>query len=266
MPQKYELASETSREMLAALKDFKTTALASEARAYERYDLNDDRKITVKAFASDQLKRHFEVGKQAPSFKHAFVKLADDHRVYHSGQNIRRTFEKELDDLRDKSILNIAATDVTEISVTAKNATINFKRQLSQPKTHDKKDAKKDAKKEATPEPAKVTWINPGGPNGDPAKIDKLLTTLADLKCAQFIYDRKKADFSEPAYTLTIKSPKPHTLNLFSEGVKKDNDIPATSSEQNDAFYLQTWKANEIKEAINSILGIKPKEEAKESK
>lgn len=256
MPQKYRVAVENSRKMTNALKDFKITALISEARAYNRYGLSDNKKYVIKAFAGDDLKRHFELGKQSPSFNQAFIKLVNDHRVYQSGQNLRRIFEKDLDDLRNKSIFSVAATDVTELSVTKGGATIHFKRKLSQPKPAAKKDDKNDIRSEM----AKVTWLNPGGPDGDPAKIDKLIKTLSDLKAASFIYDKKKSDYQKPAYSLTVKSPNSLTLSLFErDDGKTKEDLPAVSSASADPFFVHSWKADEIKKAINNLLGIKPK-------
>ena len=91
------------------------TTLASESKNYERYELDDDHKITVKAWSEDALVRDFEVGKSAPSFRHTFVKLAGDHRVYHARENFRRVFEKTLDDLRDKTVLSFDKNQINRI-------------------------------------------------------------------------------------------------------------------------------------------------------
>ena len=48
--------------MLSALDALTLTALVSESKDYNRYDLNDEKRITVKAWQQDMLKRNFDIG------------------------------------------------------------------------------------------------------------------------------------------------------------------------------------------------------------
>jgi hypothetical protein len=93
------------------------TALVSESEDYIRYDLHAGKKITVKAWQEDSLMRNFDIGKAASSFRHTFVKLNDDSRVFHARDNFRGKFELSEDNLRDKSVLSFKITDIQEIQI-----------------------------------------------------------------------------------------------------------------------------------------------------
>ena len=52
------------KNLLEALERLKLTDLVSEAKAYARYDLSDEKKISVKAWANEQLVRNIDIGKE----------------------------------------------------------------------------------------------------------------------------------------------------------------------------------------------------------
>ena len=73
--------------MLNVFESLALTALVSESKDYNRYDLNAEKRITVKAWQQETLKRNFDIGKAAPSFRHTFVKIGDESRVFHASAN-----------------------------------------------------------------------------------------------------------------------------------------------------------------------------------
>ena len=118
-PQKYPASKNKVQQMIDTIEDLKLTALISEAKDYIRYDLSDDKKISVKAWIGDSLSREFEVGKAASSFQHTFVKLAGDPKVYHARDNFRNKFDQDVNDLRDKSVLSFTVSDIQEVKLVA---------------------------------------------------------------------------------------------------------------------------------------------------
>ena len=65
------LADKTKvKAMLNVFESLALTALVSESKDYNRYDLNAEKRITVKAWQQGTLKRNFDIGKAAPSFRH----------------------------------------------------------------------------------------------------------------------------------------------------------------------------------------------------
>ena len=65
-------------DILSLLQDLRVTELVSESASYVRYDISDDKKINVKAWAGNQLERELDVGKAAGTFGHTFIKVPED--------------------------------------------------------------------------------------------------------------------------------------------------------------------------------------------
>jgi hypothetical protein len=235
-------------DILSILKALKVTALVSQSANYVRYDLSPDKKITVKAWAGSQLERELDIGKVANTFGHTFVKLPGDKSVYHAEGNIRRKFDISLDDIRDKQVLIFDENEMAEVLVQAGDQTLAL------------------IKKEMTEEPsistpeedtgtATVFWQAPDGEKIDKDVVDRLLSTLSDLKCSGYLEDSKKGDLKNPTHSVTLKGEgKKYTISLFEELGTEENKIPGLSSMNDSLFYFQTWKAKDITDAIQDLL------------
>ncbi len=81
-PQGYLADSNKVKGMLDGIEQLTLAALVSESKNYNRYDLDDQNKIQIKAWQGETLKRDFLIGKTAPGSQHTFVRLARDDRVY----------------------------------------------------------------------------------------------------------------------------------------------------------------------------------------
>ena len=90
------------RPMIETIANLELTALVSEGNNYPNYSLGKQRRIHVTAWAGEKQIRAFDVGKTAPSYKHTFVKLPDDPRVYHASGSFRKHFSVSKDELRPK--------------------------------------------------------------------------------------------------------------------------------------------------------------------
>ena len=85
-PKEYPADAGKVKNMLDNIEKLTLTALVSESKNYNLYDLSGDAKINVKAWQGDSLKRDIDVGKTASSFRHTFVKTAGDDRVFHAAE------------------------------------------------------------------------------------------------------------------------------------------------------------------------------------
>ncbi|MCF8036896.1 MAG: DUF4340 domain-containing protein [Desulfobacteraceae bacterium] len=90
------------RAMIETIGNLELTAVVSEGSNYPNYSLGKQRRIHVTAWAGDKRIRAFDVGKTAPSYKHTFVKLPDDPRVYHASGSFRKQFAVSKEELRPK--------------------------------------------------------------------------------------------------------------------------------------------------------------------
>jgi hypothetical protein len=93
------------KQLTGIVANLRLTTLISESKNYERYDLDPDHKIAIKAWTGDKLVREFDVGKVASGHRHTYVKLAGNHRVYHAEEMFRSRIEGKADKFRDKTVM-----------------------------------------------------------------------------------------------------------------------------------------------------------------
>ena len=242
--------------MLDTIKELTLTALVSESKNYERYDLNNENKINVKAWAEDSLSREFEVGKVAPSYRHTFIKIADDDHVYHARGNFRDKFDKTPGDLRDKTVLSFKEIEMQEIRITKGMESILISRK--QIPVEIKTDQASDTQSSSPPKEETV-WESADGKEIDSSIMRRITAALTNMQCEKYIDDLKKSDFMDPGYTLEIKGIKEYTLSTFTQTEKYDNNYPAISSENDYPFLLSEHRAENIIKLMDEILK-KPEE------
>ncbi len=250
-PDEYPANSNKIEKMLDVIEGLSLTALVSESENYNRYDLNDEKKITIKAWEKGAVKRTFDIGKVASSFRHTFVKLENDDRVYHARGNFINDFDKTVEELRDKTVLAFNQDEIQYVHITKEKTEIEFTRSdiPVDVKTTEKPDT-------ATPPPSQVQtiWKTADGKRGDKAKIERLLSSLSNLNCHEYINDSKKEDFSNPICTIELKGTKEYKLSIFSKKDKEASDYPAISSENNYPFSLSKSQADNLMKEPNELI------------
>ena len=238
-PNKYNADTNKVNQILDVIGTLSLTALVSKSKNYERYDLNSDRRISVKAWTGETLRREFNVGKPAPSYRHTFVTIADDEHVYHALNNFRHTFEKPIDGMRDKTIFFFDKKDIYHIDIESDRVTASFYRQLPAKKGEENQ-------KMAAGTGFSDKWFNAEDQIVDLSIIDPLLNTLSNLKCASYVPDRAKDDLKDPIYTVTLKGKKTYTLCIFNKINPDDEKYPAVSSQTEYVFNLSKWVADKL--------------------
>jgi len=260
-PQDYPADIDKVKKMLDSIENFTLTALVSESKNYNLYYLTGESGINVKAWQGDSLKRDIDVGKTASSFRHTFVKRAGDDRVFHARGNFRNTFDLNVDDLRDKSVLAYTSSDIQQIQITKGQQSIVLQRtQLPE----NEEAPKTDEKESVSPPPQKTVWQAPDGRTGDETAINQILSRLSNLRCEKFIDERAKEDFTSPLLTLQFKGTQEHRLAIFANDGENNAEYPATSSESKYAFLLSDNLVEEILEDSSKILK-EPETDAAES-
>ncbi|MGD8291926.1 MAG: DUF4340 domain-containing protein [Desulfobacterales bacterium] len=257
-PKEYPANTDLVKGMLEGIEKLTLTALVSESKTYNLYDLTDDTRINVKAWQGDNLKRDIDVGKTASSFRHTFVKPAGNDRVYHARGNLRNTFETTVEDLRDKKVLTFAPADIQEIQIIKENQSLKLVR-AQQPATDESTDA--DKKESNQPPKKSPVWQTPDGQSGDEADVNQILNKLSNLRCETFIEDREKEEFTSPSITIELKGPQQYNLSIFDKPEGEDSQHPATSSASKYAFLLRDTDSESIMKSVSSILKEPEKEE-----
>jgi hypothetical protein len=259
-PQGYPADAAKVKKILDATEKLTLTALVSESKNYGRYNLDDDTKLTVRAWIADTLRRDFAIGKVAPSYRHTFVQVREDHRVYHARGNFRGIFDQTADSIRDKMVLKFEKAEIEEIQVTkGQESTVLIRKRIPV-------EIKLDQETEASSPPAskkEILWESAEGNKADEAKVKRLLTVLSNLRCEQYVGDHKKEDFTNPIYTVRLKGAKEYTLSLFEKMEKDVKGYPAISSESDYPFLLRESQANDIMKHPGEMLA-EPEEQAGE--
>ena len=236
--------------MLSVVGNLKLTALVSESKNYDRYDLSNDKKIHVQAWNGKTLVRDFYVGKAAPTYQHTFVELAKDPNVYHAREDFRRKFDRSVNDLRDKTVLSFAQNTIGEVTLVHDKKTVSLSRkEIPETSSGTKETAAKTSKEQKS----KTVWQDINGRNADPSKVSHLLSFLNRLECEAYIPDSKKEDFKNPDYTVTLKGEKEYTLSIFAKDNKNKN-YSAVSSENDYPFSLSASQADGIKSKVDDLM------------
>jgi len=225
-PQGFPADPKRVKEMLETLAGLNLTALVAESKNYALYELDPAHTVNVKAWQGDQLKRDIDVGKAAPSFRHTFVKVAGDDRVFHAADNFRFRFESGLDEMRDKTVFSFNRQDLQEIHLAKGAASVTLTR--TPPK----------AETPPAGQPAAAAWQGTDGRPANSAAVEMLLGELVDLQCQSFIDDRDKNGFGPPIYSIALKGPNDQTLSIFEPAEKEATAYPAVSSTSNYPFRL----------------------------
>ncbi|MBW2601861.1 MAG: DUF4340 domain-containing protein [Deltaproteobacteria bacterium] len=253
-PDEYPANSDKIEKMLDVIEGLSLTALVSESENYNRYDLNDEKKITIKAWEEGAVKRTFDIGKAASSFRHTFVKLGNDDRVYHARGNFINDFGETVEELRDKTVLAFNQDEIRQVRITKEKTETQFTRTdiPIDVKTTEEPDT-------ATPPPSQVQtiWKTADDKKGDNANIERLLNSLSNLNCHEYINDSKKEDFSNPICTIELKGTKEYRLSIFPKMDKEASGYPAISSENNYPFSLRESQVdNLMKEPDELVKGM----------
>lgn len=233
-PPGYPVDPRLAQEMLDTLSGLTLTALVSASGNFALYELDDAQKANVKAWQNDQLKREIDVGKAAPSFRHTFVRIAGDDRVYHGRDNFSFRFRTRIEDLRDKTVLAFDRQEIREIQIAQGVARLTLVRTTAP----------------AEPPPAgqgtAEAWQTADGRPANGAAVEALLGTLASLQTDGFIEGRDKAALGQPIYSVELKGPQEHSLTLFAPTGGDSKDHPAVSSGSDFPFSLSADHAQRI--------------------
>jgi len=251
------------RNMLNTIEKLTLTTLVSESENYSRYDLDDAKRLTIRAWIGDTLRRDFAIGKVAPSYRHTFVQVGGDHRVYHAGGNFRGIFDQTADNIRDKTVLKFEKAEIQEIQVSKGGESVVFDRKQVPV------EIRVDQDTEVSSLPASKTetlWESAEGQRADQAKLNGLLTALSNLRCETYVDDRKKEDLTNPIYTVQLKGAQDYTLSVFEKTDKDAKAYPAISSESDYPFLLGASQTNKIMKGPAELLAKPLEQEAGQGK
>ena len=264
LPQEYPADPVKVKDMLETITGLTLTELAAEKENYERYELDEASRIRVKAFIGEKVAREFDIGKVPSTYRHTFVRIADDTKVYYARESFRSRFDQEIEDLRHKVVMTFDSNEVSEIRITQAGETVTLTKQMIsvEPDTQAAEAEGEDPETKAPPEPAQQeAWVTPEGKSADKSTLDGILSEMSDLRCDEFLEEGIAEQELDPVFSITVKGAKDFTLRIFA---KQDDDAgkyPALSSESPYAFLLSTYRAERI---IKKQADLFPEEETEQ--
>jgi len=244
--EKYRADKVLVENMLKGISALTLTALASESENYSLYELDEKGRIEVSVYKGDTVLRTVKIGKPASSYRYTFVMIDDDHRVYHAEGNLRNEFDKNISDLRDKTLMAFN-DDIREVILKKGRDEMTIVK-ASAPVSVD---AAKNETGTSEPGESGRTWTTADGKAVKESEIDNMVRALSNFQCDAFIEDRAKEEFKAPIYTLILKGVNTYTISIFE---KKDSQHPAVSSESEYPCLLSEWKANQIMKDFKGLL------------
>jgi Domain of unknown function (DUF4340) len=237
-------------EMTASISNLTITTLISEKENLQRYDLDKDKAILVIAKSNNKIIRQFYIGKTAPTQKHTFITLDDQKAAFHAKGNLRRMFNKSIDNLRDKQIQKFDQTQIKSIEVSKGD----LKRIITK-----KQFAKETAEenKEDTAE-KKTEWQCQDNAELKQESANSVINTLSNLRCSSYLETQTKSDFENktPFLKIVLKADKAFELILFPK--TEQNKYIGISSESKYLFLLEDHIADDIISHADKLLNIKP--------
>lgn len=245
-PQEFPADLVKIQDMLKTISELQLTDLAAESQDFQRYDLDEDSKITVKAFHGDELLRQFDIGKTPATYRHTFVRMTEDTRIYYAKGSFRSRFELEINDLRDKTVMGFDRNEISEIIISQAGEAMIFAKTMLPPPQEDTVAAEQDDATTAPPPGEQEAWVLPDGRMGEKTVLDGILSALSDLRCDEFLEDESPEQSLEPVFSVTVKGTKDYTLKIFTKQEGDNGKYPAISSENAYPFLLSTYGAEQI--------------------
>jgi len=244
----YLADSSSIEKMLDTLKTFKLSDLVSQKEDLNRYELDDDNLILVKAMNGQKIIFEFTMGKTAPSFNHTFVKLTSDKNIYQANGSFRPDFDKTLEDFRDKKVMEFKEESIKQIFIEKDGIS----------KTIISKEEKKDK------EGASITWTSDDGLSVDKEMVSTLLSAVSFLKCEKYLNDttRNKLEKEKPLCKIRLKNENNIDLTIFK--IDTEDDLIGISSMNEYVFALSQFTGKEIVSTIENLLGITKEEKNKD--
>jgi len=244
-------------DILDVLANLSVSTLVSESKNYVRYELDDEKRISVKAWTGGDLSRELDIGKAASTYQHTFIKLAGNPNIYHARGYFKMKFEKSTDDLRDKVVLSFKEDEIKAVEISKDQSTtlISQKEKPSEKKEEKGGESQKDKGSEKDAQKP-FEWQTADGKIMEASKVKDLISYFTDLRCEDYIEDKNKEDFSgkDPMMRITLKGEKDYSLSVFAKDKAKEDNAPAVSSMNAYAFFVTGSTIEQINNKIKALL------------
>ncbi len=244
IPEGYPADEKKVEAMEDALTGLDIGAMVSESGSYGRYDLDEDGKIVAEAFGGGESLAKVDIGKTASTYRHTYIRLPGDDRIYQASGNLRRTFDLEKDRIRDRNVLDAERSSVTGLTVAGVDGRVSLTK-ISKPSAPPA--AGQQEQQEMT------EWITPDSVQADGKIVDGILRQLTSLDADGFPADSiATGDYQ----FFAALGGTGDTLYVY-DYLEGDKKYVASSTQYAFPFLLSEWKAKQIMKTPDEIMGKK---------
>ena len=232
-PEGYPADTGAVDRMLEAVEGLTLNTLVAESGNYAIYDLEGEKRIRLEVYSGPDIVLAIDIGKNASTRRHTFVRLDGREGVYQVGSNLRSVFDTDLSRLRDKTAMEFDRETVSGITLVTPEGPLDISRGAAQPPQEG----------DSVMPAAQSGWVTGDGEPVDGQVVDGLLSSLSNLRCEGYVEGRTKEDFEDPLYTVVVKGLESIRLEIYpAEGEM----FPAVSSQNEYPFFLPRWRAEQI--------------------
>jgi len=247
--------------MTNKIKDLKVTDLISDKPHYERYELDSGHAIRIQAKSNGQIVRDVYIGKKGSTYRHTYIRFEGDPKVYLAEDTLDSYFNKTVDDLRNKDIVQVDIAKIEQVKLWYKNSMLTLNKTIVEKKKEEDTNKQKDKKKDEKEEPIEKEeqWVCKEYPalKIDNDKVKEMLFTFDPLKAYSFPdIDAKTITGKVALITVTVKddsSQNKEEISLIVHKEFENNRYLCTSSKSPYAFTLDEWRAKRIFKTINDL-------------
>ncbi|GEM_PF-3809963 len=203
-------------EMLQVSKLLGGEVVSTNPEKQNFYEVNAEKGLQVKLHnASNQLMAYFFLGSPGPIAGTGYLRFHDSNEVRLVSTDFRLVYDKEVNDLRDKTILKIDVTQTKEIVLQEGKSKIIIKKE-------------------------KEEWRVEGLPQEkiDIATVDRLNATLASLSATDFVQKQtlKELGLDPELFRVTFKSENQSYTLLF--GKTEKNNVYAKRADLEQIYLV----------------------------
>ncbi len=244
--------------MVNKIKDLAITDLISDKPHYERYELDNDHAIRVQAKSNGQIVRDVYIGKKGSTYRHTYVRFEGDPKVYLAEDTLDSYFNKTVDELRNKDIVQLDIAKIDTVKLWYKNTSLTLQKKVVE-KKNEEGNAQKEKQEKLKEIEKEEQWICKEQPAVilDNNKVKEMLYTFDPLKAYSFPdVNAKTLTGKIASITVSVKgeeSQKPEDITLVIHKEYENNRYICTSSKSQYVFTLDEWRAKRIFKTLQDL-------------
>lgn len=257
-PQGYPVDPQKIDRIKSSISDMVITDVISESESYAKYGLDRENRIVARVHDKNGLRHTFHIGKQAATYRHTYVKLGNDPRVFHAQDSFRSHFDETVDSLRDKTVMSFDQNEIREIHLITEAQEMVFSKAMEKAKikteTPEAESQPKEQPEQGEKSREQEVWVLPDGQRGKTEELKSILREMSNLRCSAFLEGKSRKEFNDPIYRILLKGNNDHTLKIFPQTKEDDDSYPAISSDTPYMFSLTAPQAERLMKKPEDVL------------